>query len=775
MEIRRHIVLSLAVAMMLSACSKNEIPSSGEASLSFSLSADRTANEVTLSKSGESKAGEILSEDFMFHIENAPRPGNKPDTVYGPVRYADVPTVLRYVPGAYRIVATHGGSAKMPAFDSPIYRAEEKITIAQGENKSIALNAILATTKMSVKFDDSFATYYAGYSVDIRTVEDEFLTFGADETREGYFTPGNIRMRFNLVTKDGKELTYSPPASITSSPTKAKEFYKLNLSVSSNKGSGSIGISTDGSTNDKSISVEIPAYMLPKAPPLATPSGFESEVPVQTNQWMFTDQSVSIRTTAGLKSVIVKTTAPDALAAGWPVEGVNLVGLSTDMRDKLRALGLKWSDQLNTIEGAANLTTDAYVTLSGLTGNMTTPANTTSTQDFSVEAIDKFGQSTGVYTLRLEIAPPVFALKRIDGDPNIWATKAEWTTEYTTQIQGVSPKIQYRFEGGAWQDANVEVIDSNSEAGTITHRIKGLKTGSLYSYRAIFGTHASAEVAVLTEMPNQVPNSGMEDWNRWTVGSALATKVNVYQPCATHNDENRWWDTNNARTTAYGAGGMSGVCNTYNSFPAVSYIYTGRTGKAAELRSISASGSGVNSSTACASSNRTPGRLFLGTYSHPGGDGDTFNYGRPFTTRPTSLTFYYQYEPWGQDNRTGGDDEFEALIEVYSGDIRIGRSEFRYRTSNRESITQWTKATTDVVYNRSDLKATSITIAFRSSVNDQPAVSSDWERNGSKYVSGKSGNDYGNGCPKIADQEYSSKQWQYYGSVLRIDDIELVY
>lgn len=769
MEIRRHLLLGLSALVMLSACSRgqDDAPTS-DATLSVALGTDLTAQEVSLTK----QAGlSVTADEFSFHIENAPKPGADPDTLASWPRFSEVPAVLRYTPGAYKLVATYGADTPLPVFDIPTYRAETKITMAKGEHQDISMTATLATTKMSVAFDPSFAEYYADYSVDIRTVGDNFLSFTKEEQRAGYFEPGTIRMRFNLRTHDGKDFTYSPPA-VVDTPTKAKEYYRLTLKVLSNNGKFGMTVTTDPTTNDKDVAIEIPQYMLPKAPPLLTPSGFESGVPIVTNQGLFTKQSVGVSTTAGFGSFVIKTTAASLLAAGWPAEGVDIVKATAEQLAVLKTAGVKWTTALNGVESAAGVTT-AFVDISDVTGKLLTTDRVTTDQSFTIEATDVHGQSTGAYVVAYSVKPPIFAIE-VPAPGNIWATKADLTTTYTVENDLV-PTVQYKIDGGGWVTPAADKLEVlSSAADKIVYRIKGLTNSTTYAFRAVMGNHTTDATVGTTEAPNQVPNSDMEEWNRWTVGSGLGTRINVYQPCVS-GDADRWWDTNNARTTAYGVGGMSGVCNAYNSFPAVSYIYEGRSGKAAELRSISASGSGVNSSGDCIDSHRTPGRLLIGNYTHTGGNGESIDYGRPFTTRPTSFTFYYQYEPWGGDNRTGGDDEFIAYIEVYSEDIRIGRGEFRYRSNARQSITSWTQASADLIYSRTDLKATKVTMEFRSSVDNNPAVSSYWERKGSTYVSGKKNNDYANGCPKLADQQYSDGKFQFYGSVLRIDDINLVY
>lgn len=270
---------------------------------------------------------------------------------------------------------------------------------------------------------------------------------------------------------------------------------------------------------------------------------------------------------------------------------------------------------------------------------------------------------------------------------------------------------------------------------------------------------------VKTEEPRQVPNANMEDWKKEMYNSAAKFRAWTDETPA----EDRWWATNNDRTVNYSP------TNTYTCFPAVSYTNSGHSGKGADLRTLSASGSGVNSAMLENDVHRTPGRLFIGDFSGktPPSNGETITRGRPFTSRPTGFSFWYQYEPWGTDGRKGGDDEFRGYIELFNEDESIGYGEFKYRTQNREPITQWTKANVAVTYTQPEKIATKIVIDFVSTTASSPVVSTHWERRGAEH-STASNNENKLGCRGVDGHDYG-KFWNYYGSVLLLDDIELIY
>lgn len=313
-------------------------------------------------------------------------------------------------------------------------------------------------------------------------------------------------------------------------------------------------------------------------------------------------------------------------------------------------------------------------------------------------------------------------------------------------------------------------IPQNDE---LKYKVSNLTSNTTYYVRARIDmpnnySILSENVAqVKTEEQRQVPNANMEDWKKDTYNSAPRFRAWTDETPA----EDRWWATNNDRTVRYNP------TNTYTCFPATSYTNSGRSGKGADLRTMGASGDGINSALNESPSNRTPGRLFIGDFEGGSTGGGLTNYekitrGRPFASRPTGFSFWYKYEPWGTDARNGGDDEFRGYIELFNEDESIGYGEFKYMTQNRQPITEWTKADVEVIYTQTDKIATKIVIDFVSTTASSPIVSTHWERVGAQHKT--SNCEYQNGCRGIDGHNYG-KFWNYYGSVLLLDDIELTY
>lgn len=174
----------------------------------------------------------------------------------------------------------------------------------------------------------------------------------------------------------------------------------------------------------------------------------------------------------------------------------------------------------------------------------------------------------------------------------------------------------------------------------------------------------------------------------------------------------------------------------YKCFPTTTYTEAGVSGKAAVIRSVAVNG--ANSEIMGAGKNR--GILYIGSTSDDG----TMTEGREWNSRPSKLTFMYQYESY--DN-----EHFGAYIELLSEDGTVIASE-QFLSTAGVSVSSYEKAEIMLNYINSSLKASKIQIRFVS-VADGESV------NTRKQTISIPAGSY-----KI-----------YGGSVLTIDDISLVY
>lgn len=730
MKSRKIKFLFLAyLTLLILGCHKDKVDSiiDGEdetSAVSFRLQTDETLTVVPLTRSGGNTP---VDNDFLVRIENTR--GEMLKTW----KYAELPSLIKVVPGSYKLVASYGTDSILPAFEKPYYYGETKITLKEGDNLDTLVYCSIGAVKVAVEFDKSFGYEYQDYWVDIKTVGDS-LSFAKNESRVAYFKPGNLRMRF-VLKPVGSDTYYQfyPPAV---GAVKAKEFYKMKLKANTDKGDlKSITITTDSSTIDIPVDVELPPFYLPKPAPKVTPQGFASGETIETTEGLSKPATVMVASSAGLTELKIKTVSDTLIARGWPEE-IDLMQAAPEQIALLKANGLEWSKELNTKD---TIKTTVWVKFDHVVRLLNTAPGQTSRSAFEVVAKDRFGQSGDAECkLNVDVAPPVFEFASAPGVGNVYARKAVYHVKYESEVR--TPVVEGRVSNGNWITLNTKlspIMDNSFECIG-----EGLIPNTDYAFRLRLGQHLLDAGNFQTEETLQVPNAGMENWYRengkvWTVWFGAKPPYWFYwYPWNKDDVSTQGWNTINLKTTnidwKYQYNSISGTMQTDDKHNG-SY--------AALIRTVGwgSSNAAVGSANA---SNIDPGYLYLGSYDSGTKSPD---YGYSFTSRPSSLACYYKYQT--------KDDRFlaEIVVQNRNGDIvtELGRGSFQDGTN----VDAYSRLDIPVVYNKENahLRATHIYILF------------------------KSGDKTDNSTLIEVPTFGNLSDGKYVGSQLYIDDIELIY
>ena len=333
-------------------------------------------------------------------------------------------------------------------------------------------------------------------------------------------------------------------------------------------------------------------------------------------------------------------------------------------------------------------------------------------------------------------------------DVDVWATHAVFSVQRNSKYALGSLKYYFSADGNSYSAVSDVTVNSD---GTVT--LGGLTPGATLYVAAsdtgvVSGIYRSCSIT--TEPIIQPQNNEMNDWSRDSGWSKKATIYNNtvynYFPWSAATD-NAYWATRNMLTTNKDHGHTSMWYNYY----AGTYNVAGVNGtNAAEICTVGFAKGGANTfiegGGACNA--KAAGYLFMGSYTYnQGSDQETFTYGRPFTSRPTALTFMYKFAGVNSES-------FKAYVVVENRNggkvTELGRAEL---VSNQDK-SSYTTATLPIKYTNTKMKATHAYVVFISSTADSPSV---------KPVKGSKG----------AFQGYTDAR--YIGNVLDVDNIIFTY
>lgn len=145
---------------------------------------------------------------------------------------------IELAPGKYKLEAVASRSEVEVGF-TPAYRGETEVEVKAGETASAKIECLLTTVKVAVMYDaDVIGTYQAEFETVIGGV-----TFGKEEKRAGYITPGDLSIQFRFKDKEGNWQSIDLNK-ITEA--KARDFYQITISMKPAEGGDD---STEGAAN----------------------------------------------------------------------------------------------------------------------------------------------------------------------------------------------------------------------------------------------------------------------------------------------------------------------------------------------------------------------------------------------------------------------------------------------------------------------------------------------------------------------------------------------
>ncbi|MDD2961821.1 MAG: PCMD domain-containing protein [Muribaculaceae bacterium] len=388
------------------------------------------------------------------------------------------------------------------------------------------------------------------------------------------------------------------------------------------------------------------------------------------------------------------------------------------------------------------------------------------TLTFEVPASNAAMQLKAIYkevkesnTLSVERLNPVYAIAVSDADA--WATSAvirinPEDTSLKTLMTNYAV-VYIKTSTGAYAKTTNVVKDTAN--GTIT--VKGLSQSTAYTTKVTLTDGASNstfsnEVSFITEASTAVPNGDFETLSQtinatinqggtWTItagGTGFQTtlgmtvseptgwaSVNAKTYNASASNTNTWycipstyntslsWISHQPTAKVWGIGQSA-----YDSTADIYKNNTSHSGSnAMVVRSVAWSAAGADvgkhsqtgntsySNYYCARvptiSDRSAGKLFLGSYSYSNGQ-ETYNEGVAFTSRPLKLSGYYKYAADSQDVTEKG----TVNVQIMNGSTVIGTG-----IAELSQASDYTQFTVTVNYTRKDLVATQLRIMISSS------------------------------------------------------------
>lgn len=689
---------------------------------------------VTETRSTPQELGKPTTDNFTLKIVNSASGKSIYDAGY-------TKDIIKASAGVYDVTASFGDNAVL-AFDAPYYEGKkEDIAIEEGDTASVTVECAVANALASVTFEDSekFKELYSSYAVEV-AVENSSLRLGDGDKRSAYYRAdskptftfkGVLKANGKLVEAELEDKILSDPATFA-----AKAHCRLTLALKEMV-PGIIPTIVKTEVDTVTVSETIPVEWLPA--PKINATGFDE------------NKSLTIYETGDAASASIDFTVSQ------PLQDLSFTLNFAD--ENLSALNKTY--QLSTMTDEEKIAlSDAGITLPLIGSNdpkitfldtfiskLQSQNNSVVNNTITINSVTANNRSNtdGAQTYTIAVHKPEFSVSVLPG--NIWSK--EFTVEEITVEEGkgnlekIKENLVYQYQDadGNWNNCSNQ--DTRQQIFTEHPQNRNYKVRALYR-----GSLASNEVDVEMEEPKALPNGNMDAWTE-TTRETKASGIEKYQKPFFQPWDNgviQWWDMNSIVTmpTSITSCFWDENLANFKCFPTVTYKTPGygKDGKAVVIRTINVNGANTAGTHF---GDNTRGILYAGSTSDDG----SLSEGRPWSSRPTQLSFKYQYSSY--DN-----ERFGVYVELYADGNSSPIATGTFESVNGESKTDFTPQTINLEYSNLELKPSTIKIKFCSvAINDDPAVQKDVSVN----------------VPEGSDKYYNV----HGGSVLTIDDISLVY
>ena len=725
-QMRRLRFLPLGLIVLMSCAREEPVDTSGleKGEVVISLSTDAGSTDVKPQMKSVDENAPESPDDFEVEIYNS-----KGIRLYRDTYANSVGKKIALNTGEYRLLAQYGDSSAVSFNPSAAwYAADEQFTVNPQSTTDVSAVAKMSKVKVAVNHGPNiqadYSQYYSLVKLDGNSSKE--LRFEKGETRAGYIPAGKLVYELYVYNAATSKWLYCPIDAVEYKPN---TFVTFNVDINKGQGTLKVSISIDDSVDEMTQEVEVPFEAAPQEKPTVTLAGF-----VEGNTFSFVEGveyenvQANIVAKGKIKSCIFSHTSGYLTAMNIPSE-VDLADPDLDAAvvSALKSAGFKWprkmrGERFGNVDFAAVPDGKIYSADNGFNGtfkvSVTDSADYTASVDFTIKQVPA--------SLSINVSEGNFWAKRIKG---ISASTSDGILDYVD--------IQYSADSQSW----TTVKHTSAADGTVLFPdIEGLSPATNYYLRAIYNNNednVSEPVSFTTETEQQVGNAGFEEWSTEKFSFKVTLIGNEtrdwYLPYS--NAESAWWAVNSKVT-------MLSECTVSNLnfkvFPTVSWSEKNKSEKtrSAQIATIATGAWAIPDGGAVTS---RAGEMWIGKANN---DGSHAEDGHEFGSRPSKMSFWYQYSPVSSES-------FYVKIELLAEDRSI--------IASNEIIKDGIEATgaimtVPLVYSDYCKPAKYIYIFFKSSTSSKP----DYNKNKTMEISG-------------------SDQSSHIGSVLRIDDIKLIY
>ncbi|MDR2890259.1 MAG: DUF4493 domain-containing protein [Alistipes sp.] len=247
---------AVLAGILLSGCAADGETRGGSGTIDLQLTASSEA--VVVEATRGTIPGITAPEESQFSlviVKDGANPATSP-------RWDDItqyPTDNKLQVGGYTATAAYG-DPDSEGFERPAFGVSEHFEVLHGQTVTVALEARLVNTAVTMEYTDDFKNYFSDYTVTVVNEGADAKTFVKDETRAMFVRPEAFSLRLDYTRQSsGRSGTVSyDMADLIEGEVAACTHYKVGLDINEGHvGGAAIVINLDGNIEEIPLEIEV--------------------------------------------------------------------------------------------------------------------------------------------------------------------------------------------------------------------------------------------------------------------------------------------------------------------------------------------------------------------------------------------------------------------------------------------------------------------------------------------------------------------------------------
>lgn len=361
----------------------------------------------------------------------------------------------KFTTGQYKVEVRYGNPQRA-GFNKPAFYGSTDVLVQENETTSVSLVASLANAMLSVTYTDAFRSYMADWNANAHTTGGEYVYYAKDETRPGYFNPGEMTLNVYVEKPNGKSSTFE----VAKFNALARHHYHVTVDVNNGDAGGDavLVVTFDDTVDQEDVVINLSDELLDAPAPEITGSGDLTDGHFYTytfgDAWN-TPVRANIVARGGIAEIKLTTVSQSLLAQGWPAE-VDLMNADASVLGLMQQLGLM------AVRTDGTNATMAVVDFSDVPAHLTETAS--NSNSFTITVKDKMTKVSEPFSFAINTVPMTLTLSGaqpllVGGD------RLSFQLNYNGANPESSVSFQLYNERGTWSNTRTVSIVKGETQG----------------------------------------------------------------------------------------------------------------------------------------------------------------------------------------------------------------------------------------------------------------------------------------------------------------------